>query len=242
MNLKQRYLIVVLVTFYLIIINCGHKESASLHNTSPVKVMNKFFEGWKNKDKKLLKSLFYSKIPDKIVNDYINELFSIEVLLKYKISKKVTYNDGLAEVKTKFLFMQVKPENNLIDKDIAKKVQKTQNFILKEENSIWKIRQFNENWDKKVEDAIFLDCLEVLMDFSIALESFRKKNNSYTEDLELLDFTKKPKFSFCKTIPKIKVEKTKYLISAITNNLTHCELIVTPSSYYPKSYDKCSLN
>lgn len=241
MNLKHKYLILIITLIFLSMTNCANKESNNLNNTSPKKIMKKFFEGWKKKDKKILKPLFYSKIPAKIVDDYINELFSVETLLKYKISKKVIYNDDLAEVKTKFLFMQVKPKNDLNDKEIAKKVQKSQNFILKQENSIWKIRQFDENWNKKIEEAIFLDCLDVLMDTSIALESFRKKHNTYTEDLELLDLTKKTNFSLCKTKPKIKTEKTKYLISAVTNNITYCEIVVTPSSYYPKSFDECKL-
>ncbi len=237
---KYKYSIFIIL---LMLISCSHyKELNHLSNTSPPKVISKFFEGWKNRDRKLLKSLYYSKIPAKIVNEHIDELFSIEALLKYKVSKKVIYEDDLAKVKTKFLFMQVNSENKSTSEEVAKKVIKTQEFILKKENNIWKIRQFDENWNRKIESSIFLDCLEVLMDTSIALESFRKKNNSYTEDLELLEFNKKTNFSLCKTKPKIRADKTKYLISAITNNLTYCELTVSPSSYYPKSYEKCKLN
>ncbi len=240
-KLKRFGMPVLAVIAVLLMSGCSKQpaetKNAALKKLPPDKVVESLFSGYQMADLTKAGELFSKSLPEKIVSQYLNDFSSKRTISEFK-TKTISSDMNSAYVKVLYRYNKKDPKTGEIDYN--KPVVETKQFELAKEDEYWKIRRFGEaKYDNEVEKIVFYDCLNAVMDATIAEEKYKQGNPTYTDRIAMLQELLPVNDSACEEM-RIQDAGTKtYLIIAKTKNFVPCEITGNTDSHSPRRFEEC---
>lgn len=181
-------------------------------------------------------SLYFSKMVDGSIIDKYAKSFCDSVQVGQFKTKNISGDDNNATVQVVYNYTE-KSASSSAD---MKKKYKTVTMKLVKEDGIWKIRTTGiDDTDQAIEKEIFLECMNTVMDVTIAQEKIRSTKDVYSSSLSELLKVVAFKESQCSELSIDNADENSYLVKATTKNLKPCSITADTDSHHPEAYDEC---
>lgn len=204
---------------------------------SPVKVAELYLASYQFGQVESVAGYFSKELPADIVNKYISDFSKKYEVGRYK-TKQLSADDTTAAVKVVYTYNekgQIRPVG-------TKPKYFDVTLKLVRENKVWKLRNTGSPaTDKKIEENIFLKCLNTIMDITVAQEKVRSVKDSYSSSLaELMRVVPFDEFA-CNELSVSDADENGFNVVATTKNLVPCEIKGNTDEHFPMEYDECEL-
>ena len=217
----------------------GDEEPAAvdrMSGMSPDKVVQKLFSEFQFANYDEAGMYFSESLSDETVVGFLDWLQENRTVGRFwtAVTKEGT-EEAVVMVKYNY-----NPKNNRGLITSQKEVDEIE-IHLARENDVWKIRTLGiEAFDEHAERDVFLNCLNAVMDATIAQEKIRKERDAYSDSRAAL-MTAHPIDEFaCREITIREAGEEDFLISAVTENLEPCEIIANTDEFQPATYEECA--
>lgn len=181
-------------------------------------------------------SLYFSKAVDpEIANKSAKSVADSIQIGQFK-SKQISGDDNSASVQVVYNYVEKSADLSAS----RKKKYSTVNMMMLKEDGVWKIRTTGlADADNEIEQRIFLQCLNTVLDVTIAQEQLRGGRDEYTS--RLTELQKKINFdeSACGELSVAHADESSFQIVAKTKNLKPCDITANTDSHTPESYQEC---
>jgi hypothetical protein len=230
----------VLIAF--VFCGCATKPAADkpagMEKLTPDKVVERLFSSFQFADLAGVNELFSSVLPEKTVKEYVADFTGAHNVSEFK-AKTVSSDKNDAVVKVIYRYSKKDPKTGVVD--YSKPVVELKRMELVKEGDYWKIRRVGiGKYDDMVEKALFYECLNAVMDATIAEEKVRQGRPTYTDSVSMLQKVFPVKDSACSEFRIQDAGKKSYMIVAETRNYTPCEITGNTDAHSPRRFEECT--
>lgn len=242
---RYRYqaVMTVAVAVLIALAGCAGKEEPDPRavpggeDFSPERIVERVMTALQMGDTAGMPAYFARDVDPKLVNDFIKNVNSEISVDRYKALPESS-SDNKADVKVYYQY-QAK-QDGVVPRGAKKQVAEKQ-FELVKEDDVWRVRRTGfEDFDRKVEERLFMQCLNSVMDATIAEEITRRLRGEYAGSIAaLLKVMPELEEEACDELNIEKAGESSYLITAKTLNYDPCMIAANTDSYAPRSYREC---
>lgn len=182
-------------------------------------------------------SLFSSEVPAVLASDYVEKFRAGKEMTMFNMTG-VEKQEETAKVTVKYFFYEKQVGGDEVT--VSSKQIGEQNLTLNLENGSWRIRFTGDELDVKVEEKVFYDCLNAVMDATIAQELYFGSSGTYSPMIAELEDVMTVNPGRCREFKIENADEYDFMITATTLNREGCRLIATSEAVIPTKYSECS--
>lgn len=238
--MRKRAIFLVCVLAFPLLFGCSPKEGAKGEAPddldTPARTVEYLFGAIRGDAGLDTASLFSSAIPADLASGYVGKFRSEKEVTMYNIAG-IEESEETAEVAVKYFYYGKKIEKD--DVKLSSKELAEQRLTLNLEDGKWLIRFTGEDFDDEVEERVFYDCLNAVMDATIAQELYFGSAGAYTPVLAELQDVHPFKTDRCEELKIESADEYDFRLTATTANLARCRIIATSEAVIPTKYSEC---
>ena len=205
--------------------------------STPVVVVEKFFQALQSGEEENLSRLFSAAIPSKIHGEFFSEFHRTKEILRFRVTGKEEKGNE-ATVTVKYIYFEKKPVEETGYEGGKRKLGENKLTLVKK-GGRWQIRLFGEKIDREIEERLFYNCLSSVMDTAIAEEIYHGSHSRYATTIAALEPILPMRTDRCRELKIERAEKNDYLLLASSPNLVPCSIIATTDGAIPMKYEEC---
>ncbi|MFH1538959.1 MAG: hypothetical protein ABIH66_08355 [bacterium] len=224
-----------------LLLGCSQKEESQGETPddldTPQKTVEHLFNAIRGDKGINTASLFSSAVPVGLVSGYVEKFRAGKEVTMYNLTG-VKEQEETAKVTVKYFFYEKQvggDEVKLSSKQIGEL-----NLTLNLEDGNWLIRFTGDELDVRVEEKVFYDCLNAVMDAAIAQELYYGPAGAYTPVIAELEDVMPVNPGRCHEFKIESADEYDFRITATTLNREGCRLIATSEAVIPTKYSECS--
>jgi hypothetical protein len=215
------------------------EEVPTAGEETPSKTVELLFSAFTFGDMTGTGKLFSKKIPSDMASKFTRDFFKKHAIDQFK-PKVVSQDKKTAVVKVIYSYLPKDEKGEPVD--TAKKKVELKTMGLVKEGDSWKIRKTGfPDFDEKVEENIFYECMNIVMDVTIAEEKLRQlpDRDAYTNELALLNKILPINEAACKSISVTDADGQSYLVVATSRNTPPCNIEANTDMHKPEKFEDC---
>ena len=237
--------IIVYFLSAVLLAGCSGKNNADMEipeylRQAPDKLVKQFMSDIQFQNIEKLDLYFSKEIPEKTRKSVGSIITGRKRIGRYETDLR-TPVDGSREGQTvlvQLIYSFTDPEAAY---GASKKTVEKTAVKLKLENGLWKIRTLGmREIDELIENDVFLDCLDAVMDATIAQEKVRFNKTSYASSIADLMKVYNINEMACDELTIEDAGAESYLLVAKTRNTVSCLITADTDSHKPESYEDCN--
>ncbi|MFA6450744.1 MAG: hypothetical protein WCX65_14820 [bacterium] len=206
-------------------------------NLPPNEMVDRLFAAIQFNELESAENYFTSQAPENLAKKFIADFAKTRAIGQFK-TKTISVVKNKAVVKALYNYDKKDPKTGEIT--TTKKIEELKQFEMVKEGKYWKIRRTGfPAFDMKVEESLFYDCLNTVMDITIAEEKLHQRRPTYTDSIAALNKVYKINDAACANIRIEQAGKTTYWVVARSRNLIPCEITANTDKHSPMSFDEC---
>ncbi|MEW6202859.1 MAG: hypothetical protein AB1546_12840 [bacterium] len=235
--------LILLFVFALFIPGCkGEKKTAApvgeeQKPSTPAAVVEKLFQALQSGEEEDLTELFSAAIPSKIYIGFFSGFHRTKEIMRFRVTAKEE-KENAATVTVKYIYFEKKPGEESGYESGKRKLGENKLTLVKKNNQ-WQIRLFGEKIDRKIEERLFYNCLNLVMDAEIAQETYHGAHSRYATTIAALEPIIPISADKCRELKIERADKNDYLLLATSPNLVPCPITATTDGTIPMKYEEC---
>lgn len=221
----------------------GKKEEAGPatpedERMKPNEVVEEVLRGFQTGETEAVPEKFSSRVPAKLLAEYIQKVSQGRELLQFAASKPDVKGDA-ASVEYLFYYQEKKKGEGGEYEPFGKRIKAKEMALLMREKGEWRIRSMEPALDGPVEKEIFMSCLKAVSIAQLSEEKYYGANRGFTRSFADMGRYLPVDLDACGSIDVYRVDKDDYGIRAETRNVTPCEITASRRSVSPAGFSGC---
>ncbi len=205
----------------------------------PDKIVERLFAAFQFSEIEGAEKYFATEIPEDMASGFVKDFFSKHRVGEFR-TKPLSVDKTNAVVKVSYIYTPKDPKTGE-DAENAKKAIDSKQMQMVKEGEYWKIRRTGfKDFDQRMEKHLFMNCLNSVMDATIAEEKLRQARPTYSNSVGALMKYYKFDDAACKDMRIEDANKKTYMIIANTRNTVPCEITGNTDRHFPQRYEDCA--
>lgn len=218
-------------------------KSADVNDPSepqkPSEILMTVFRSIQMQETAGIERFFSRRIPVSFVKQFIRESMEQKQLVEFHVVKGgEQISDAWVDLSVTFRPVAERRNGLILRTDPERTVK--ERFLFAKEGKRWRIRVLGDpKLDARVEQSLFFQCLNAVMDTRIAQEQYRGRRPRYASNIGALQTTVPIRIDACRELRIDRADPKDYRITAVTLNSVSCVISATTEGFMPARWQEC---